>query len=163
MMLGGDSGGEVALACDGAEVLATEGRSAGGTLSLQIDDDHCKLTLADACRQRPSKPSIAGEHPAEAAWRVVAEWISSVPLGLAVLRESRQEKMRRIPHRFRSADVSCWQTKETYNRKTVPKRTKISARRRPSRSSSCTAVARTKMRPCWKLRQLLLQWHVARW
>lgn len=33
-MLGGGSG-EVALACDGAEVLAVEGRSAGGTSSFR--------------------------------------------------------------------------------------------------------------------------------
>jgi len=45
MMLGGDSG-KVALACDGAEVLAEEGRSAGGTSSFWTT---ARLTLADAC------------------------------------------------------------------------------------------------------------------
>lgn len=47
MMLGGDSG-EVALACDGAEVLAAEGRSAGETSSFWIIADSLLLKLASS-------------------------------------------------------------------------------------------------------------------
>ena len=65
-MLGGDSGVEVAVACDGAEVLAAHrGRSAELTQTFSTTGP-ILTSLGFALWPWTSKPSTAREQPAEA-------------------------------------------------------------------------------------------------